>query len=121
MIIKVKTITIDVNVIDVNVVTRNKITKEQVFQEKEPRKNKNIVDQKKEHKSKKIMVKTIQQLQKTQVMNKGSSTSSIKGWNTMWLGMLDITPSIKPHKPQESIVSQTKFMLIEEIFQDIVR
>ncbi len=32
-------------------------------------------------------------------MNKGSSTSSIKGWNTMWLVMLDITPSIKPHKP----------------------
>jgi hypothetical protein len=37
----------------------------------------------------------------------------------MWPSMLDTTPSIKPQKPQESIVSQSKLILIKEIFQDI--
>ncbi len=44
-----------------------------MFQEKKPRKNKIIVDWE-EEKLKKTMVGTIQQLQKTQVTNDGSST-----------------------------------------------
>jgi hypothetical protein len=41
------------------------------------------------------MVKAIQQLQKAQTTNDGSYTS-IERWNTMWLGMPNITLSIKP-------------------------
>jgi hypothetical protein len=37
-----------VNVVDVNVITRNKTTKEQVFKDKEPRKEKNVVNWEKE-------------------------------------------------------------------------
>jgi len=48
MVFEVNTVTAYVNVIDVNVATRNKIIKKQVFQEKKPRKNKNIIDWKEE-------------------------------------------------------------------------
>ncbi len=117
---KVKTITINVNVVDVNVVTRSRITKDQVFQEKEPRKNKSTVDWEKNQKLKKTMVEIIQQLHKSQAISEGSFTS-IEGWNTMWPRMFDTTPFIEPQKPQEFVVSQSKLISIEEIFQDINR
>jgi hypothetical protein len=60
-IVEIKTIIANVNVIDVNVVTISKIIKDQVFEEREPRKNKNIVDWE-EEKLKKEKVETIQQL-----------------------------------------------------------
>ncbi len=69
-----------------------------MFQEKEPWKNKSIANWEKEEKFKKAMVKTIQELQKAQTTNK-VSFKSIVGWNTMWLSMLDTTPSIEPSKP----------------------
>jgi hypothetical protein len=37
----------------------------------------------------------------------------------MWSGMLDPTPFIEPPKSQEFVVSQSKSILVEEIFQDI--
>jgi hypothetical protein len=52
--------------------------------------------------------------------NEGSFTS-IEGWNTMWPRMFYITPFIEPQKPQEFVVSQSKLISIEEIFQDINR
>jgi hypothetical protein len=66
MVYEVNRVTANMNVINVNVVTRNIITKEQVFQEKEPKKNKNITNWE-EEKLKKTMVGAIQQLQKTQI------------------------------------------------------
>ncbi len=117
MIIKVKTITIDVNVIDINVATKRKITKDQVFHEKEPWKNKSTTDWE-EEKFKKTIIETIQQFQKALTTNEGSSTS-IEGWNTMWSCMLDPTPFIEPPKSQKFVVSQSKSILVEEIFQDI--
>ncbi len=66
------------------------------------------------------MVKTIQQLQKVQTTNDGSFTS-IEGWHTMWLGMPNTTLSVELQNLQESIVSQSKLISIEEIFQDINR
>jgi stalled ribosome rescue protein Dom34 len=95
---ELKTITVDVNVVDVNVVTRSMIIEYKVFQEKEPQKNKSIVDWEKEEKLKKAMVKTIQELQKAQITNKGFF-KSIVGWNTMWPSMFNTTPSIEPSKP----------------------
>jgi hypothetical protein len=92
-IVKVKTVIIDVNVINFNVVTRSIITKYQLFQEREPQKNKSTTYWKKEEKLKKIMVETIQKLQKAQTTSEGSSTS-IEGWNTMWPSMPNITLSI---------------------------
>jgi hypothetical protein len=57
--------TANVNVVDVNVTTRSKITKEQVFKDKEPRKTKSVTDWEKEKWLKKLMVETIQHIQKT--------------------------------------------------------
>jgi hypothetical protein len=34
----------------------------------------------------------------------------------MWLGMLNITPSIEPQKPKKIVVSQSKLISVEEIF-----
>ncbi len=84
------------------------------------RKNNSIAYWEKEEKLKKIMVEIIQQLQKTQSTNEGSSTS-LKGWNMMWSDMPNTTPSIKCEKPQEYVVSQNKLILVEKIFQDINR
>ncbi len=39
----------------------------------------------------------------------------------MWPSMPDTTPSIDSQKPQEFVVSQSKLILVEEIFQDINR
>jgi hypothetical protein len=39
-----QTVTADVSVVDVNVTTRSKVTKEHVLKDKEPRKEKNVVD-----------------------------------------------------------------------------
>jgi hypothetical protein len=39
----------------------------------------------------------------------------------MWPRMFDTTPFIEPQKPQEFVVSQSKLISIEEIFQDINR
>ncbi len=91
MVVEVKIVTIDVNVVDVNLVTRSIIIKDQVFQEKEPRKNKSTTNWEKEEKLKKTIVEMIHQLHKAQATCEGSCTS-VKGWNIMWLGMLDITP-----------------------------
>jgi hypothetical protein len=44
VIVKVKTIILDVNVIHINITTRRKVTKDQVFQKKEPWKNKSTVN-----------------------------------------------------------------------------
>jgi hypothetical protein len=66
MVYEVNRVIANMNVINVNVVTRNIITIKQVFQEKEPKKNKNITNWE-EEKLKKTMVGTIQQLQKTQI------------------------------------------------------
>jgi hypothetical protein len=89
--------------------TRSKIIKDQVFQERKPRKNKSTTNWEKEEKLKKTMVEIIHWLQKAQTTNKRSSTL-IEIWNIMWLGMLDTTPSIKPWKPQEFVVSQSKLI-----------
>jgi hypothetical protein len=59
-------------------------------------------------------------LQKVQATNEGSFTS-IEGWNTMWLDMLNTIPLIEPQKPQESKISQSKLISVEKIFQDINR
>ncbi len=117
-IVEVKIITTNVNVVDVNVDTRSIIIKDQVFQKRKPQKRKSIVDWEKEENLKKTMVDIIQQLQKSQAISEGSSTP-IKGWNTMWPRMPDTTPFMKPQKPQEYIISQSKLILIKEIFQDI--
>jgi hypothetical protein len=37
----------------------------------------------------------------------------MEGWNTTWLGMLDMTPSLKTSKPREYIISQSKLISIE--------
>ncbi len=85
-------------------------------QERELRKNKSIANWE-EEKLKKTMVKIIQQLQKAQAISERFLTS-IKGWNT---SMHDTTPSIEPQKPQEFIISQSKLILVKEVFQDINR
>ncbi len=54
------------NVVDVNVTTRSKVTKEHVFKDKEPRKTKSVANWEKKKWSIKLMVETIQQIQKTQ-------------------------------------------------------
>jgi hypothetical protein len=51
---------------DVNVTTRSKVVEEHVFKDKEPRKAKSVVDWEKEERLKQSMVKTIQQIYKTQ-------------------------------------------------------
>ncbi len=38
----------------------------------------------------------------------------IEGWNTMWLGMSNIIPSIEPQKLQEFEVSQSKLISVEK-------
>jgi hypothetical protein len=38
------------------------------------------------------------------IKNEGSSTL-MDGWNTTWLGILDITPSLENFKPHEYVVS----------------
>jgi hypothetical protein len=48
LVIETQTFIMDVNVVDVNVTTRSKVTKEHVFKDREPRKEKNVVDFKKE-------------------------------------------------------------------------
>jgi hypothetical protein len=53
-----------------------------------------------------------------QTTNEGSSMP-MDGWNTIWPRMPNITPSLEIPKFQESIVPQSKLILIEEIFQDI--
>ncbi len=45
----------------------------------------------------------------------------MEGWNTTWLGMLNITPSIKTPKFQEFVISKNKLISIEEIFQSTNR
>ncbi len=64
------------------------------------------------------MVDTIQQLQKAQTTNVKLFYIN-RGMEKMWSGMPNTTPSIEPHKPQESIIFQSKLILIKEIFQDI--
>jgi hypothetical protein len=39
----------------------------------------------------------------------------MEGWNTMNPGMPDTKLSIKIRKPQESIISQSKLILVEKI------
>ncbi len=109
--------TANVNVVDVNVTTRSKITKEQVFKDKEPRKTKSVTDWEKEKWLKKLMVETIQHIQKTQTQPKGPSTS-IEGWNTTWPSMPNATLG-EAHKSQEVVNSQEKLITIKEIFLDI--
>ncbi len=41
---KTQIVITDVNVVDVNVTTRSKITKEQMFKDREPRKERSVVD-----------------------------------------------------------------------------
>jgi hypothetical protein len=53
-----------------------------------------------------------------QTTNEGFSTP-MDGWNTIWPHMLDITPSLEIPKLQESIVPQSKLILVKKIFQDI--
>ncbi len=65
LVAKTQIFTANVNVVDVNVTTRSKITKEQVFKDKEPRKTKSVTDWEKEKWLKKLMVETIQHIQKT--------------------------------------------------------
>jgi hypothetical protein len=55
-----------VNVVDVNVTIRSKVVEEQMFKDRELRKVKNVVDWEKKEWFKKIMVETIQHIQKTQ-------------------------------------------------------
>jgi hypothetical protein len=65
LVAKTQIFTANANVVDVNVTTRSKITKEQVFKDKEPRKTKSVTDWEKEKWLKKLMVETIQHIQKT--------------------------------------------------------
>ncbi len=60
-----QTVTAYVNMVDVNVTTRSKITEKQVFKDRQPRKAKSAIDKEKEQQSKKSMVETVQQIQKT--------------------------------------------------------
>jgi hypothetical protein len=60
------------------------------------------------------MVETIQQIQKTQTQTKRPSTS-MEGWNTTWLGMLNII-DVEAEKSHEVMNSQKKLITIEEIF-----
>jgi uncharacterized protein (DUF305 family) len=73
-------------------------------------KKKNIIEWEKEEQLKKLMVETIQQIQKTQTQT--------KGWNTTWLGMPNINP-MEAQKSQEVVNSQEKLITIKEIFLDI--
>jgi len=45
-----------------------------------------------------MMVNIIQQLQKAHTIVEGSF-ASMEGWNTTWLGMLDMTPFKKTSNP----------------------
>ncbi len=64
MIVEIQTIITDVNVVDINVTTRSKVTKEHVFEDREPKKAKNVTDWEKEEQLKKSMVDTIEHIQK---------------------------------------------------------
>ncbi len=63
------------------------------------------------------MVETIQHIQKTQTQTEGPSTS-MEGWNTTQLGMLNTT-LVDAQKSQEIVNSQRKRIIVEEIFLDI--
>jgi hypothetical protein len=63
------------------------------------------------------MVETIQQIQKTQTQIERPSTS-MEGWNTTWLTMLNTT-LMDAQKSQEVMNSQGKLITVEEIFLDI--
>jgi hypothetical protein len=84
-------VTANVNAVDVNVTTRSKVTEEHVFKDKEPRKEKNVIDWEKEKWLKQSMVETTKQIQKTQTKIEGPSTS-MEGWNTTWSSMPNATP-----------------------------
>ncbi len=73
------------------------------------RKVKSVVDQEKEEWLKQYMVETIQQIQKTRTQIEGPSTS-MEGWNTIWLGMPNIIP-LDAQKYQETINSQGKLII----------
>jgi len=62
---KTQMIIANVNVVDVNVTTRSNSTEEQVFKDREPRKAKSATNWEKEKMLKKLMVETIQHIQKT--------------------------------------------------------
>ncbi len=63
------------------------------------------------------MVETIQQILKTQNQTKRPYTS-MKGWNTTWLGMPNII-FVEAQKSQEVTNSQEKLITVKEIFLDI--
>ncbi len=45
----------------------------------------------------------------------------MEGWNIMWSSMPNVTPYVKIQKLRESIVSHSKLILVEEIFQNVNR
>jgi hypothetical protein len=69
-IVKTQIVIADVNVMDVNVTTRSKIIEKHVFKDKKLRKAKECCRLKKKKWLKKSMVETIQQIQKTQNLDK---------------------------------------------------
>jgi hypothetical protein len=99
LIVKTKIVIADVNVMDVNVTTRSKVTEEHVFKDRKPRKANSVANWEKGELLKQSMVETIQHIHKTQTQTKGPSTS-MKGWNTTWLGMPNTT-HVDAHKSQE--------------------
>jgi hypothetical protein len=40
----------------------------------------------------------------------------MEGWNTTWLGIPNITPSLKTFKLPKFILPQSRLILVEEIF-----
>lgn len=48
------------------------------------------------------------------------SFALMDGWNTTWLGLSDITPSLEIFKPHEYVVSHNNFILAKEIFHYIM-
>ncbi len=90
LVIETQTVIANVNVVDVDVSTKSKVTEEQVFKDRKPRKANSFIVYENEKQLKKLMVETIQQIQKTQTQIEGPSTS-MEGWNITQPGMPNTT------------------------------
>ncbi len=56
------------------------------------------------------------------MQNKSEGSSNVMdGWNTIWLGMPDTTPSLEILKHWEYVAPLSKLISVNEIFQDINR
>jgi hypothetical protein len=84
-----------INIMDVNVTTRSKTSEEHVFKDREPRKNKFVVDWEVEKKlMKRLMVGTIQWMQVVS-LPPNLPTPSNKEWTSNWARMPSLTQPTK--------------------------